>query len=528
MSKSKHKKKNTKKSQDTLGLIKAWAVGIYCFLMLCVFVLYAPKKYVYIGNNKISFFEKVTGVFLVVALILFIVSLIKSILLKEKIKFSLTFPEVILLIYGAWNLISFAFSDYKRTALFGYDGWHTGLFLQIAIIAVYFTIGRWKNKYKWLIRASAIVLIIECLMVVLQRFGFDPFGFYSQMGFMDWNRRNLLGTMGNTNWLMGYEIIIIPILLWLYFEAKELWEKILWGIGNFLMISAIFLQGSASGIVSFGVILLFLIFVYVKDGNKLARILEIVNMIFLFWSFLSIFRIPLLEPEEKDTTRFYTLLWIIPAVLLGSIIAMLYLYIKKKGTTLPKSFAYTIRIIMISGIVLGFMLLFAIQFSDKLWQVFGSVGALRITDNSGSFRILLWKQCLKHFLLDSSIKEFLFGVGPDSFGCWYKTKNIVIPQVGGPFIDAVYTNAHNDLLTAAINLGIPGVIIYIGLFISMAVTAVKSFSIKDKTLWTMPALLIIIGYVVNNMFSFQTVCSTPVFFIIIALLLTSKKTSGKS
>ena len=527
MSKSKHKKKNTKKSQDTLGLIKAWAVGIYCFLMLCVFVLYAPKKYVYIGNNKISFFEKVTGVFLVVALILFIVSLIKSILLKEKIKFSLTFPEIILLIYGAWNLISFAFSDYKRTALFGYGGWHTGLFMQLALIAVFFAVGRWKSKDDILIKASAIVLIIECLMVVLQRFGFDPFGFYQEMGFMDWNRRNLLGTMGNTNWLMGYEIIIIPILLWLYLKAKELWERILWGIGNFIMISAIFLQDSASGIVAFGVILLFLIWVYVKNGNKLARILEIITMIFLFWSFLSIFRIPLIEPEEKDTARYYTLLWLIPALLLGIIIVVLYLYIKKKGTTLPKAFAYTIRICMISGIVLGFVLIVAMQFSDKLWQTFGSIGALRITDNSGSFRILLWKQCLKHYFYDSGIKEFLFGVGPDAFGRWYKTKNIVIPAVGGPFMDAVYTNAHNDLLTTVVNLGIPGVMIYIFVFISMAIAAVKSFLIKDKNIWAMPTLLILIGYLINNMFSFQTVCSTPVFFIIIALLLTSKKTSEK-
>ena len=84
--------------------------------------------------------------------------------------------------------------------------------MQLALIVVFFAVGRWNNKTDRLIKASAIVLIIECLMVVLQRFGFDPFGFYTEMGFMDWNRRNLLGTMGNTNWLMGYEIIIIPIL----------------------------------------------------------------------------------------------------------------------------------------------------------------------------------------------------------------------------------------------------------------------------------------------------------------------------
>ena len=187
MSKNKRKTKTTKKPQDTLTQIKAWAVGIYSFLMLAVFVLYAPKKYVLIGNHKISFFEKVTGAFLVVALILLSISLIKSIRQKEKFKLNMSLPEIALLIYGAWNLISFAFSPYKRTALFGYGGWRTGLYMQLALIVVFFAVGRWKSKTDQLIKASAIVLIIECLMVVLQRFGFDPFGFYTEMGFMDWN-----------------------------------------------------------------------------------------------------------------------------------------------------------------------------------------------------------------------------------------------------------------------------------------------------------------------------------------------------
>ncbi len=503
-------------THDALTSIKASSAGIYVFLMLVAFVFYSPERYVYIGNHKIAFFEKTTGLFLVVSLILLIVSLVKQIISKEKIRFSLSYTEIALLIYGAWNLISFAFSSYKKGAVFGYGGWHTGLYMQLSLIAVFFAVRRWSDKKELFLKLAASVLIIECAMVIIQRLGFDPFGYYKGMGFMDWNRRNLLGTIGNTNWLMGYEITVIPVLIWLYISAKEVFDRIVWGVGCFITVSAVFLQDAGSGIVAMSVILLFLFAVYIKDAEKLARILEIVCMIFLFWSILSVFHVKLIEPEEKDTSQYYTYLWLVPVVILGLAIGFLYFYMKKKGKKMPKNFVDIVRAGMVTGIMFAVGLFFAIQFSDGLWAALGSKSSLRLSDASGSFRILLWKQTIRHYIFDSGIKDFLFGVGPDSFGYWYETKHIVIPQVGGPFIDAIYTNAHNDFLTTVVNLGIPGAVIFFAVFLSMAA---KQDNDKE---WAMACIITVIAYVINNVFSFQQVCSTPVFFVIMALLLTPK------
>ena len=75
---NKQKKKNLKTASDPLDKIKAWAVSVYVFLMLVVFVLFAPGKYFYIGNFKIAFFEIITGAFLFASLVLLIVSIIFS------------------------------------------------------------------------------------------------------------------------------------------------------------------------------------------------------------------------------------------------------------------------------------------------------------------------------------------------------------------------------------------------------------------------------------------------------------------
>ena len=186
---------------------------------------------------------------------------------------------------------------------------------------------------------------------------------------------------------------------------------------------------------------------------------------------------------------------------------------------MPKAFVLPVRVGMIAGATLLAGGLIAVQFSDTLWRILGSKESLRISDASGSFRILLWKQCIKHYLFETDIKHFVFGFGPDCFGYWYATKNIVIPVAGGPFMDAVFTNAHNDYLTAVINLGIPGLISYLFVFLSIAVNAVNSLLRKKETKRAMLLLLILIGYAVNNAFSFQTVCATPIFFIIIGLVM---------
>ena len=516
---NKQKRKEEKVLKETMTIVKEWWVNLYLFLMFVVFVFYAPDKYGYIGNNKIAFFEKVTAVFLFIFVSFEIFTLINKIIKKEKISFKTTLIDKAMILWGLWILISFAFSSYRQDALFGYDGWRMGLYAQMSMIIAFFAVKKYVRETEKILILAVAALVAESLMVIAQRLGFDPFGFYENMGFMDWNRRNLLGTLGNINWLMGYQICVIPVIVWFYISVRETYKRIIFAIGSFVVISAVFLQGSSSGLVAlFGIIYILLI-VYAKDAGKIARILEILFGMCAFWLIFSIFNIPLLEPEEMDTTRIYSLLWAIPGVILALAIFGIYFYISKtQKNNLPKALSILIRAGLISVFCIGTGLIILIQVSDPLWQFLGAKESLRISDLSGSGRILLWRKCLQFYFSDSSIKELIFGFGPDCFGYWYQTKDIVIPVEGGPFAGAVFTNGHNDLLTALVNYGLPGLFIYISTFVTMLITFVKRKK-NDALDWSLLGIIAISGYLINNMFSFQQVCATPIFYLVLALII---------
>lgn len=526
---NKHKKKKKEDTilKETLMLIKEWWVNLYLFLMFVVFLFYAPDKYGYIGNNKIAFFEKVTAVFLAVFALFEIFSLFNKIISKEKLSFKTSLIEKSVIIWGIWILISFAFSSYKKDSLFGYEGWRMGLYAQSAILLSFFAVKKTVKKTEKILCLAVAALVIESFMVILQRLGFDPFGFYENMGFMDWNRRNLLGTVGNINWLMGYQICVIPVLIWFYILSEETYKRVLFGIGTFFVIAAIFLQGSSSGLVALSGIIYILLIIYSKDAARIARILEILLGMCAFWFIFSILDVKLLEPEEMDTTRIYSILWIIPCVVLLVIIFVVYYYINKtKKETLPKTLSVLIKACLILSFIFGICLIAALQISDTLWQLLGAKESLRITELSGSGRILLWKKCLEYYFSDSNVKEFIFGVGPDCFGYWYQTKDIVIPVEGGPFAGAVFTNGHNDYLTALVNYGIAGLLIYISTFATMLITFFKKR--KDVSNWSLLGLMMLTGYVLNNMFSFQQVCATPIFYLVMAIIIHEVDSSKKS
>ena len=119
---------------------------------------------------------------------------------------------------------------------------------------------------------------------------------------------------------------------------------------------------------------------------------------------------------------------------------------------------------------------------------------------------------VRYFFSSGGIRNLLFGVGPDGFGYWFEESGILIP-VSGQFQDAVYANAHNEFITCMVNLGIPGVILYIAFFVN---TLIRFLKAKGHP-WRMTGILLIAAYTVNQFFSFQQLVATPLFIFLIAL-----------
>ena len=119
---------------------------------------------------------------------------------------------------------------------------------------------------------------------------------------------------------------------------------------------------------------------------------------------------------------------------------------------------------------------------------------------------------LKEFF-SGSAKDILLGVGPDCYGPWYMERGLEVHSQGY-FENAVYSNAHNEWITAMIQTGIPGLLVYLGVFALGSWTFAKKMYANSGAL---TGLLMIFLYLVNQTFSFQHICVTPICFIILGV-----------
>ena len=544
---SEKEKKNKGEKKIPLPEIREYVTSAYLFMMLGVFPLYFRKGFILISSYKAVYYRNVSLFFMALALVLFIPMVISKEFFNKIRSKGYSLVDYAVLAYGLWNVVSFLLSPYKEGSIRGYAGWEMGLVTQGLMVFGYFISRCWYDKGKGTLMAAGIAAIIQGVLVVLNRTGNDPLGFYKEMDWFSWDRRNLIGTIGNINWLGGYMIVVLPVLIFLYIQADKFWKRLLWGIGLYLAMAAIMLSGTRSTLFAMVMLLLLLMIPAAFSLWTLTRYLEILFMIGIFWSQMTLFTVDLIEPMRMDTPHtVYSPLWYIPTViLLAGIIGMNvllkhrlpgkqqagkggknredadYEYMPKEMWNLDRSSKYltppkavTTAMLILPGVVMaaGLLVFVLCQFSDSLWHKLGSKELLRFSDSWGSYRILLWKETLRFFKREGLFR-WLVGVGPDAYGTWYMDRKIEV-ITDGEFVTAMYTNAHNEWITALVNTGIIGVFSYLAIF----VLAIRLFGkrIKEEPM-AMLGMLTVVVYLLNQLVSFQQICATPLFFILLGM-----------
>lgn len=529
---SKKRKANDKQNKTSKLVFReflSYAVWAYLFMMLTVFPLYVRDRFVYLAAYKVVYYRNISLFFLGIGILLLIVFLIQKRKEISKTSFAefrkkITLPDIAVLSCGLWNIVSFLLSDCKAEAIRGFGGWEMGLVTQGLMVFgyVFIRLGWDKNKNTWYLPAAA--LTAESILVVLNRTGNDPLGFYVGLDWFSWSRRNLLGTIGNINWLCGYLVCVLPVLLVLYLTAKKFWIRLLIGIAAYLSMAAILLQGSRSGVLTLAVLLIVLP-VFLSDTlERITAYLEILFMVCIFWTQMTAFRVDLIEPMHLDTPNtLYTPLWYIPTGILAVLIVLFRIKSKKceknikdyKELVLPKPVRIVLKIIPALILLAGVSVFVLCQVSDSFWNLLGAREILRFSDSWGSYRGILWKESLKEFFA-GGIKDILFGVGPDCYGEWYLARGMDIQQVGY-YEEAMFSNAHNEWITAMVQTGIIGALVYLGIFVTVSVSFFKKFRENKYKDIALLGILVLLAYFVNQFVSFQHICVTPVFYILLAM-----------
>jgi hypothetical protein len=122
----------------------------------------------------------------------------------------------------------------------------------------------------------------------------------------------------------------------------------------------------------------------------------------------------------------------------------------------------------------------------------------------GSSRIYIWNNMLKYFP-----KTLPFGIGPD---------NIYFINNGQPICNFLRTEcfdkAHNEFLQILLTEGVGSLMVYLVLIFSIFLNNIIKINRKEIYILFLP----FVGYLIQSFFNISTIRVTPIFFILMGLL----------
>ena len=505
-------------------------MGVYLFLFFFVGVysFYAPEGYIQIATNKYLFFRSMclitAGIMVPLIGLRCIVLFFERSPKKRRPRISLT--DLFMLLFLAVNMISFFFTEYREEALWGTSGWYMGFAMHLFFIGIYFMVSRFYDGKIDVLPIFMGITFVIFLWGLLNRFSVYPID-------MQYDSDSFISSMGNINWFCGFWSVffVTGVVLYIVTERRSL--RIFSGIYSVLALGLGAVEGSDSGFVAMAVVFFFLFLVSFRKTEYMKRWLE--EGIF-YCAACQVMRIIVLILPESLSREDVTSKWMLGNLTLAALMLFVVLrvwlenrdknykkYIKKTGTgegsaateliwewswlkyaviglTAAAAAVYLILLVINTRTpgILGPLSKYPVLLFDGHW---GSNRGATWRDGLLIYRTLGWRQRL-------------FGAGQDCFSI----HGYGVPELAARFAEewpgSRLTNAHNECITYLVNLGIFGMLSFIGIFWSSFKRLVERAA-KEPMCYVFAASAL--SYFFHNQFSFSQVLNTPYMFMMLGL-----------
>ena len=499
-------KKQEQNEKETLSML----VYGYLVILFAGLPLYMQNKLVMIGNAKYLFFRNTTlvlGVFVVLA------ALWQRIRGEQKRKRMWNNTDVFMLLYLASATLAYGISPCRETVLLGDPGWYMGLVTQVLLVGIYFAVSRYYDGSKSIWWIAGITAGIVTLIGLLNRLDIDVLGTFREMENGEWNRTQLLSTIGNNNWYAGYISVTAGISLAAAFMGKRQ-VRALGMLGSFLFFASAITSNSTTAILAACGLSLLLLLFSLRKRSRLLRALEILMLlplsVFMVRMFLLLHLTGLVLAGDVEKRLFFTPVW----YGVFGVEAVLYLILRMRERRQRKDFLESGRIYRIAvvagavmicaGVLLGCLLLGGIVENGN-----------EMLSEAANGRSALWKVTLLTYGKEGLLYQF-FGTGPGSYyHMLYQWGSDAMDWINRGLLDNnVYSNAHNEWLTLLVEQGILGMIAYGGIFFT-AFRNLRTSALRDPR--GLAVFLGLTGYLICLLFTFQHVLSTPFAFALLGM-----------
>ncbi len=533
--KKKAKKNRSLQGRSIINEFQRSVAGIFVILMLGFFPLYYQDAYFNISDAKKNFFViSACGLIGLSILFTFLERLLNlrqkmlvkgffSIIVKEWrnyfSKFSLSSWFVAFFLLAVF--ISTVFSVDPMESFWGTDGRKLGSGLFLLCICVYIILGKYLKPGIWMAWTVLIANSILFGLLIFQFFGKDILHMWD--GMLSNEYGVYLTTIGNTNACASYFCMILPVGMVLYYCSKTIFSKTIYGVFLIVGFYASYATNTDSWIVGIGVAFLVLLWFSLHTHKSIKIFLELCG---LFWVSSMLLKITIfLNQNNTDAFMMQIFGWLrlqnmmlnryvllLEAVLLALCIGIVEIAEKKK-LEIPyqkiRKIFFGFLLILVGVITLLFLI---VNFSmDKRWE--GSLqwmNYLKLQDAFGSGRGIIWKHTMWVWMRLPFLQKVL-GYGVNCFHQLYYSQGAEeLIKAATRTIDP-----HNEILYFLSITGILGLVSYVGLLVSTAISAGK---MSRRYPVMMMGTVMICSYLARGMVNSPTTFIIPTFFSYLGIL----------
>lgn len=233
------------------------------------------------GSNQLTdFFSYFKSMAILVCAILALVILLYR-LMTQSLLIKRSYAYIPMIIYSAFVLLSYIFSDYKDVALWGWNDRFEGTLILLAyMVMLFFIINtvHTEKDVKWIIYAVAITSFILGLLGLSQALDMDffqttigkkmitPSWFWDQLDGLNFTFQNkeIYLTVYNINYVSFYLTLLIPLFGMLFIHEKTTGKKIAWGVLFALLVYNLIGSASSGGLLGMAAVVVIAIVVLNK------------------------------------------------------------------------------------------------------------------------------------------------------------------------------------------------------------------------------------------------------------------------
>lgn len=519
-----------KQKKNILCELQKMTSGLFVIFMLFFFPLFYQNKYFNIKEAKLKFFN-ICSIGLVILTVIFVCA---GWLEKRRTEGWKKRPE-----QEKWNIkemlskmqttswfavifflaviLSTVFSVYPEESFYGRNGRMLGAIVFLLCIFVYGILGKYLKPGIWMAWIFLISNTVVVMISVLQFWGLDFLGMSENVV----DITSFVSTIGNKNAYAGYLCMILPIGMVLYYLSEMPFSKIIYGLFLVLGFYGAFVTTADSWILGVGISFVVMLWFSLTDNHNMKHFLE---LCILFGISSLILKISIVVGQAENIKTDFSYVFqtlklqnfmINGYVLLAEAIlftgGMWLIKAAEKGNIVPpyqkiKKWLFTL-LAVIAGI--GILLFLIANFlENKQWDgVFGWMNYLKLQDNFGNGRGIMWKHTVKGWIELEPWRKFL-GYGVNCFDQFY--------YQSGEVVETIKTiDPHNEILLFLSIMGIFGTIGYFGLLISTIVSAAK-MSYQYPVM--MMGAVMLCSYLAQAMVNNPTVFITPNLFLFLGIL----------